>query len=472
MVKGVKIMDMLTCILNRSSDVPMYEQLYEYIKNEIIEGRILYESKLPSKRKLADFLQISQNTIEAAYNQLTAEGYVEVIPRKGYFVMAYEDLEYIPKDEIPKQKIKKKEKIRYQFLPGQIDTSNFPFEAWRKISKQFISKDYQELLLLGRSEGEYELQKEIANYLYHARGVLCTPEQIIIGAGVEILLQQLLLLLGDETVYGVEDPGYHLIYRILKTYPKEVYPLAVDEDGLMIENMEQSGIDVAYVTPSHHFPYGTILPVNRRIKLLNWALAKDNRYIIEDDYDSEFRYTGKSIPSLQSMDQSGKVIYLGSFSKSLMPSIRISYMVLPKPLLYRYETELSFYHSTVSRIDQHILAEFIKQGMFEKHLNRMRKVYRQKLETVIHTLKSLTNKISIIGGNSGLHVVLVIDNGMNEDELVQRAGDSYIQVSPLSSYMLVKKEDMLPTIVLGFAGIHADEIEEAIRLLLSSWKII
>ncbi|MGM9926433.1 MAG: PLP-dependent aminotransferase family protein [Bacillus sp. (in: firmicutes)] len=465
-------MDMLSCDLNRLSNVPLYEQLYEYIKNEIIQGRLSYQTKLPSKRKLADFLQISQNTVDTAYDQLTAEGYLEVIPRKGYFVMPYEDLEYIPQVDALHQQKEQKSDIIFHFHPSQIDTTNFPFSVWRKLSKQFISEQKSELLLLGDPQGEQELRNEIANYLYHARGVICTPEQIVIGAGVEVLLQQLVVLLGKDTVYGVEDPGFHLIHRILQTYPKEVYPLAVDEEGLILKGLEQANIDVAYVTPSHHFPYGTILPVNRRMKLLNWAASEDKRYIIEDDYDSEFRYRGKSIPSLQSMDQYGKVIYLGSFSKSLIPSIRVSYMVLPQSLLQRYKMELSFYHSTVSRIDQHILAEFIKKGMFEKHLNRMRKMYRQKLSTVIGILKAFSHQITIIGGNSGLHVVLVVNNGMDEEELVQRAEAAGIRVYPLSAYTLVKKENIQPTIVLGFAGIPEDQIDEALHLLLKSWEII
>lgn len=464
-------MDMLSCNLNRSDSVPLYEQLYEFIKKEIIEGRLLFQEKLPSKRKLAEFLQLSHNTVDAAYNQLTAEGYVEVIPRKGYFVMAYEDLEYIPKQEKPKPLEKKVNQTRFHFHPSQIDTSSFPFHAWRKLAKQFVTEEKQELLWLGSPKGECELQKEIANYLYHARGVICTPQQIIIGAGIEILLQQLLVVLKEDTVYGVEDPGYHLIHRILGTYPKEVHPLAVDADGLMVDGLEELGIDVAYVTPSHHFPYGTILPVNRRMQLLNWASEKEERYIIEDDYDSEFRYSGKAIPSLQSMDQHGKVIYLGSFSKSLMPSIRISYMVLPETLLKEHEEKLSFYHSTVSRIDQHILTEFIRKGLFEKHLNRMRKVYRQKLDLVTNLLKIYSNQISLIGGNSGLHVVLRIENGMSEKELVLRAAEANLKVYPLSDYMLVKKEKVTPTIVLGFAGIPTDKLEEAIMLLLSSWDI-
>lgn len=465
-------MDMLSCHLNRSDGVPLYEQLYKYIKKEILEGRLSFQDKLPSKRKLADFLQISHNTIDTAYNQLVAEGYVEVIPRKGYFVMAYEDLAYIPKPDKPKLPAKETRKVRYHFHPSQIDTESFPFHAWRKLAKQYVAEENRELLLLGNHKGEYELQKEIANYLYHARGVVCAPEQIIIGAGIEILLQQLLVLLDENTVYGVEDPGYHLIHRILSTYPKQVYPLEVDDEGLIVERLDDLAIDVAYVTPSHHFPYGNILPVNRRMQLLNWASANEERYIIEDDYDSEFRYSGKTIPSLQSMDQGGKVIYLGSFSKSLMPSIRISYMVLPETLLKKYEKKLSFYHCTVSRINQHMLAEFIQKGLFEKHLNRMRKVYRQKLELVLCRLKSYSQQISIIGGHSGLHVVLQIQNGMTEEELVERAAEEQIKVYPLSDYMLVKKENHTPTIVLGFAGIPIEQLEEALTVLLKSWKIV
>ncbi|MFS0784523.1 PLP-dependent aminotransferase family protein [Bacillus sp. 1P06AnD] len=463
-------MDMISCNLERSSGVSLYEQLYEFIKKEILNGHLPYQTKLPSKRKLADFLQISQNTVDTAYNQLVDEGYAEVVPRKGYFVLAHEDLEYVPKAEMPVEHLSKKEPIHYHFHPGQVDTAHFPVASWRKMAKQVISEENRELLLLGEAQGEYELRKEIATYLYHSRGVVCTPEQIIVGAGMEILLQQLLILLDHDTVYGVEDPGYHLIDRLLKTYPKEVHPLAVDEEGLIVDDLEQSGINVAYVTPSHHFPYGTILPVNRRMKLLNWAAAERNRFIIEDDYDSEFRYSGKSIPSLQSMDQGGKVIYAGSFSKSLMPSIRISYMVLPPSLSSRYSREISFYHCTVSRIDQHILAKFIREGMFEKHLNRMRKVYRQKLDMVLRIIRKEVDFITVIGGNSGLHVVLVIDNGQGEEELLEKAARAHIKVYPLSSYMLVKKQAMLPTFVLGFAGIPAEKLEDALTSLLACWK--
>ncbi|MBP2078749.1 PLP-dependent aminotransferase family protein [Oceanobacillus polygoni] len=463
-------MDMLSCHLNRTIDVPLYEQLYIFIKTEIVDGRLEYGSKLPSKRKLSEFLKVSQNTVETAYEQLVAEGYVDGIPRKGYFVLAYADLEYVQQTEASTEPDERAEEtVLYNFHPSWVDTENFPFAKWRKYAKNSMDKQYHSLLLLGDSQGEYELRREIAHYLYHARGVKCSPEEIFIGAGSEFLLQQLILLFDQKTVYGVEDPGYHVISRILSNYPNEVNPLEVDEDGVDVDAIENKRMNVVYVTPSHHFPYGSVLSVNRRVKLLNWAAAVEDRYIIEDDYDSEFRYSGKSIPALQGMDQAGKVIYLGSFSKSLIPSLRISYMVLPKPLLRKYKNKLSFYHCSVSRIDQHILTQFMKNGDFEKHLNRMRKIYRRKLEKTLEMLKPYQKDLQIIGEHSGLHIVLAVKNGMDEEELVYRARKANLKVYGLSSYSMEKRYSGDPKIILGFAGIPEEKLSKAIELLLGSW---
>ncbi|MBO1003900.1 MocR-like pyridoxine biosynthesis transcription factor PdxR [Pseudogracilibacillus auburnensis] len=466
-------MDMLSCHLNRSNDVPLYEQLYGFIKQEITEGHLEYGSKLPSKRKLSEFLKISQNTVETAYDQLTAEGYIEGIPRKGYFVLAYEDLEYVQTTtKSANEETTEKKELKYYFHPSRIDTENFPFTKWRKYARDTIDQAHHSLLLLGDKQGELELRQQIVHYLYHARGVKCTAEQIIIGAGSDILMQQLILLLHRNTIYGVENPGYHVILHILKSYQNKVHPLEVDDEGVKVSSIEQANIDTVYVTPSQHFPYGSVLSVNRRIKLLNWAAGRNDRYIIEDDYDSEFRYSGKSIPSLQSMDHSEKVVYLGSFSKSLIPSLRISYMVLPKHLLKKYrEKELSYYHCSVSRIDQHILSQFMKEGDFERHLNRMRKIYRRKLEKTLNVLKPYKEKVDVIGEHSGLHIVLTVKNGMEEQELIQRALKAEIKIHPLSSYSLEKKFDSSPKMILGFAGIPEDELESAIKLLLESWGL-
>lgn len=462
-------MEMLSCNLDRSSEIPLYEQLYQFIRNEIVDGRIHYKDKLPSKRKLSDFLQISLNTVEAAYGQLAAEGYVEVIPKKGYFVLKSEDLEYVKTDDKRMEKPTNHERdFRFHFHPTQIDSLHFPFQQWRKYLKNIVDEQNHSLLLLGDPQGEMELRAEISHYLYEARGVQCSPEQIVIGAGSETLLHQLIVLFKKDTVYGVEDPGFHLIQQILRSYPNKVVPLKVDSEGININHFPDSPMNVVYVTPARHFPFGTVLPVNRRAKLLNWAVNSEDRYIIEDDYDSEFRYSGKSIPSLQSMDKSGKVIYLGSFSKSLMPSIRISYMVLPKPLLKKYKEKLSFYHSTVSRIDQQVLAQFMANGDFERHLNRMRKVYRRKLAKVEEMIKPY-KWLRVVGERSGLHIVLEIDRGMDEMELVTHAEEKGCKIYPLSYYSFDEVRDKLPKIILGFAGIPEEDLDEALATLIKAW---
>ena len=467
-------MEMLSIHLEHNSEIPLYEQLYNYIKQEITGGRLKYGEKLPSKRKLAEYIKVSQNTVETAYEQLMAEGYIEGVPRKGYFVQAYEELEYIQKKRmLTKEKNENEVPLKYHFHPSWIDTGSFPFTKWRKYARDTIDKNNHRLLLLGELQGDLELRTEIANYLYHARGVHCSPEEIVIGAGSEILLQQLVHLFETTTVYGVEDPGYHVISKILKNYQNDVYPLDVDEEGVKVDEIDNTNINVVYVTPSHHFPYGSVLSVNRRVKLLKWAASSQNRFIVEDDYDSEFRYSGKTIPSLQSMDQAGKVIYLGTFSKSLIPSIRISYMVLPSELLKQYREKLSYYQCTVSRIDQHILTRFMQSGDFERHLNRMRKLYRNKLDKTLDILKKYRDTIEVIGEYSGLHLVLAIRNGMTEEELVKNAWrKASIKIYPLSYYLLDKQEFKgSPKIILGFAGIPEEELETALNLLINSWGL-
>lgn len=462
---------MFTCNLDRNSQTPLYEQLYGFIKEEIMAGKIKYGTKLPSKRKLSEFLVISQNTIEQAYDQLVAEGYIEGIPRKGYFVLAYEDLEYMQPIRFKKTSKAPAPEIKYNFHPSRIDTQNFPFHIWRKYARKIIDKENQELLLMGHWQGEKVLREEIAQYIYQARGVQASAENIILGAGVETLLQQLILLLGENKTYGVEDPGYHAISRILNNYQNNIFPLEVDEQGMKVAQLADNNPDIVYVTPSRHFPYGSVLSANRRIKLLNWATEKKARYIIEDDYDSEFRYEGKSIPSLQSMDQNGKVIYLGTFSKSLIPSLRISYMVLPNQLMEHYKERLSFFQCSVSRIDQHILASFMKDGEFEKHLNRMRKIYRRKMNLTLDLVTPYKEKIEILGDLSGFHLVIKVKNGYSEQQLLEQAMKHQMKVYPLSSYLLKHHEEEHPIIILGFAGILEDTLPKAIHALLTSWEI-
>ncbi|MBD8028099.1 PLP-dependent aminotransferase family protein [Ureibacillus sp. Re31] len=464
-------MDMLIFELEKNSSKPLYEQLYIGMKNAIITKQIDIGTKLPSKRKLADFLNISQTTIEIAYGQLLAEGYITSKPRVGFFVEEIDTLPYVEK-EPSKVAIETRttKKYQYDFHPGKIDTESFPFAQWRKYAKELFDNTSKEYLQVGEPQGEYELRFEIANYLYQSRGIICNPEQIVIGSGTEQLLPMILRLLEDSSKFALENPGYSAIPRI--HLQSNAIPIPVDEDGLIVEELEKTDANIVYITPSHQFPTGAVLSAARRTQLLKWAAAKGtNRYIIEDDYDSEFRYIGKPIPALQGMDKNEKVIYMSTFTKSLMPSLRVAYFVLPSTLLKAYKQIFSDYSATVPRFDQHILANFMKDGHFAKHLNRMRKIYRKKHDRLTNTFETFYPGITIKGDQAGMHVLISVPVDKTEEELKQQANTLNIAVYPVSDYLLKPIEYEHPTFLLGFGGIALDDIEPAIHRLMTCWGI-
>ncbi|WP_080873053.1 PLP-dependent aminotransferase family protein [Oceanobacillus timonensis] len=465
-------MDLLSVHLDKTNDIALYEQLYEFIKQEIVQERLPHGQKLPSKRKLANHLEVSQNTVETAFEQLVAEGYITSRPRRGFYVLAHGDLEFIEqttKKEAPKQD--EKPATLFDFSPNKIDTEAFPFSAWRKLNRQVIDEAHHDLLLLGEAQGDKVLREAIAHYVYHARGIDCDPDTIVVGAGVEVLMQQLLSLLPDSTVFGIEDPGYQLMVKLITHFGFLGRPLSMNEEGVSMEAVHLLEPDFIYVTPSNHFPYGTVTSINRRSQLLQWANETESRYIIEDDYDSEFRYTGKTIPPMKKMDFNDRVIYLGSFSKSLIPSLRISYMILPKKLLEQYRNRLTFQHSTVSRIDQHVLAHFIQDGYFEKHLNRMRKIYRRKFELVHELFEPYKPSIQLLGEQSGLHVVCEVKNGLTEQEILQRAKQQKIKLYSISYYATKDAIASYPQFVIGFAGIQEKKLEEAVKQMIDIFQL-
>ncbi|WP_203335042.1 PLP-dependent aminotransferase family protein [Planococcus beigongshangi] len=463
-------MDMLMFQLDKQNASPLYKQLYTAIKQAIIEGKISVDTKLPSKRKLADFLSISQTTVELAYGQLVAEGFIESRPRKGYYAQAIEELAYL---DLPQEEAVIPEKIDYvfDFNPAQIDTSSFPFATWRKLAKDVIDETNGDILLSGHPQGEDMLRLEITRYLFQSRGVVCQPNQIVIGSGTEQLMPLLIRLLPNTFIFGFENPGYALTHSIFSHHDRKSLPIPIDEDGINVNELENSPVDVAYVTPSHQFPTGSVLSAARRAQLLNWANAKPERYIIEDDYDSEFRYTSRPIPALQSMDLSGRVIYISTFSKSLMPSLRIAYMVLPNTLVHEYNKTFLHYSSSVPRFDQQIVAHFMKEGHFSRHLNRMRKLYKKKLEKLTATLASFAPAVKISGEQAGMHVVLTIETMFSEKQLIALAKDAGIRVFGLHSYDIGKSESSSPRIVIGFGGMTEFQIEQGIHELMASWKI-
>lgn len=468
---GVVAVEMLLIKLEKSTDTPLYEQMYNQIRRDITDGKLPVGMKLPSKRKLGDFLDVSQTTVELAYAQLAAEGFISSKPRKGFYVQAIEELAYAqPMQLSVKRPVEKIEDITFDFSPGKIDTESFPFTQWRKYAKDVMDESSKDLLLLGHPHGDWELRQEIARYLYHSRGVDCTPEQVIIGSGTEQLMPLVIRILGTAATYAIEDPGYPLTHHVFFHNNREAIPIAVDEEGMDVRSLQHSGATVAYVTPSHQFPTGIVLSAARRTALLNWASSGDEHFIIEDDYDSEFRYTGRPIPSLQGMDKGGNVIYLSTFSKSLMPSLRIAYMVLPLMLLSRYEKAFIHYSATVPRLDQHILARFMADGHFSRHLNRMRKIYKRKLQVLTEALSSYAPHVSFSGDEAGMHIILTVHTETNERSLAIAAKKASIRVYGLNGYRTAPKEGE-PSFLLGFGGLSTEAIKQAIEDLMYAWSI-
>ena len=456
--------------LNKQLKIPLYEQLYEGIKDAILTQQLTKHTKIPSKRQLADFLSISQTTVELAYNQLLAEGYIMSEPRVGFFVEDIVELPYIEKKLLPSTPISFTDEpiYTYNFSPSVIDEYSFPFAIWRKYTKQIIDEQNNFLLQTGHPQGEIVLRKEIAHYLYYSRGINCTPEQIIIGSGTEHLLPMILHLLNQQTALAVENPGYSALP--IHDKRNKIIPVDVDRDGVIIKQLEQTEANTIYITPAHQFPTGAVLSAARRAQLLKWANKAPDRYIIEDDYDSEFRYVGKPIAALQSIDHNDKVIYLSTFTKALMPSLRVAYFVLPKSLLASYQNNLSYYSSTVPRFEQHILASFMKNGDFAKHLNKMRKIYRKKHDSLITYLQTYYPQIQIDGAAAGMHFIIRFKSSLNASELILRARHANIYIRPVSDYMRNQMPLKHPAFLLGFGGLKLETLELAIDALMEAFE--
>lgn len=467
-------MNELTIPIDSNSKIHIYEQIYNYIKNEILEGRLTQGERLPSSRALALHLQISRSTVNLAYDQLLAEGYIEAVAYKGYFVSKIEKPLRLEKaDENNTAGVVEEKKYQFHFTSNGIDMKEFPYRTWQRITKEVLNDESKELFALGKPQGDLELRQTIAQYLFAARGVICSPKQIVIGAGNDYLLILLQMLLNKKSVIAFENPTYTKAYRIMESLGFGVRLIGMDENGINMEELENSGADIAYVMPSHQFPTGIVTSVGRRNELLKWASEEKQRYLIEDDYDSEFRYRGKPIPALQGMDHNGNVIYIGTFSKAIAPAIRVSYMVLPESLMQEYEKRGKLVSSTVSRIDQKILNEFIRCGAFERHLNRMRKIYKGKHDVLLDSLKGFRKKFKIQGDHAGSHILLCAKYDVKEQWLKEQAEEKGIKIYCLSDYVIENEgyKKRPATVILGYAGMEIEDIEKGIIALKEAWKI-
>jgi GntR family transcriptional regulator / MocR family aminotransferase len=463
----------LTPDLDANKPAPLYMQLYEYIKNKILQGHIQKGTALPSIRVLSKHLGISRNTIEAAYGQLIAEGYIESKPRVGFIVKELDE-ELQPKWMSPKiihtsiqQNI---EKPQYDFRYGHIDTSHFPMKVWRKCMNEALDAELEQILWYGERKGDIELRQQIADYLFQARGIYCSYEQIVIGSGIHQMTGLLCQLFSQQTdIVAMENPSYDGIRSVFTNHHYQIIPISLEEDGLNLKELEESNANIVYVTPSHQLPLGMVLPIGKRQKLLKWA-AKMNAFIIEDDYDSEFRYESKPIPALKALDTEDRVIYLGTFSKVLTPAIRVSYMVLPHQLLEAFQKKFHNYNQPVATMIQKSLALFMKQGHLERHIRKMRNIYARKQQTLITAIReNFGNRATIIGEKAGLHLLIQLKNLSNVDELVTKAERAGIKVYSAAKYWFDKSSPPPSYILLGFGGMSENDIIEGVRLLKKVW---
>lgn len=447
---------------------PLYFEIYRQLRQQIEQGELPAGSKLPSKRALASQLNVSVNTVDSAYSQLQSEGFVESRPKSGYYVCVIDALQKLalPK-HAPSAPEAAEDGVRVDFAPGGIALEKFPFSVWQRLLRGCF--DDPDALRRSERQGDPGLRQAVADYLYAARGVRCDAERVVIGAGTDNLMSILSYLLPDSCKLAVENPVYNKAYLLFSRMGHQVLPAEIDKQGVMIERLEGLDDVVLYTTPSHQYPLGISMPMGRRVKLLNWAGQGRFRYIIEDDYDSEFRYDARPLPSLQSIDHNDRVIYLGTFSRSVAPSVRVSYMVLPPALLECYHTRYAVFSSQVSRLEQAALREFLVRGHFETHLNRMRVYYRSKRKFLIDALAPLEGQLRIIGEAAGHHLTVKAENGLTEREMCRTALEQGVRVYPISPYFI----GPCPydgKVLLGFGGLSDDAIRVGAQSLIQAWK--
>lgn len=463
---------MLTYVLDKRTGVSLYEQLYRCVKEDILSGRLAAGQKLPSKRALAAHLEVSVITVRNAYEQLMAEGYLTGVEKKGYFVSSV--LPSVPElPQTPEEPPQPQEQTWFlDLVTNSIAAEDFPFTVWARLMRQTILEQGTGLLRSTPPQGAWALRRAIAGHLRQFRGMEVSAEQIIVGAGTEVLYSLLVQLFGRERLYGVEDPGYGKIARIYRAGGADVVAIPLDEAGLSVEELRRSGADVVHISPSHHYPTGLVMPIARRQELLRWAQERPERIILEDDYDSEFRFVGRPIPTLFSVDSSGQVVYINTFSKTIAPSIRISFMVLPRHLLAAFRQQLGFYACTVSAFEQYTLSQFLSGGYYEKHLSRMRKHYRQKRDAVIAAVRQspLAPHATITEEDAGLHFLLRLDGAPPDDVLRHRAEERGVRLAMLSDYYQRRDDAPEHVLVVNYTGIDPARLPAALERLAELWK--
>jgi GntR family transcriptional regulator/MocR family aminotransferase len=463
--------------IDRESKIPIYIQIYEQIKRDILSGNLPVELRIPSTRALANELHVGRNSVENAYDQLRLEGYITSIPGSGYIVnkLGFDLIQELPKEKLPsylvtKQPTRLPDIFKYSFQYGELDETNFPKKLWR----MHLADVLDEPLVhspnnYADGKGDSQLRQQIKKYLYLNRGVQCETEQIVLCSGTQSALEIIIKVLSVEKTIAMEEPCYDGARAVFQSSGFQIIPVPVGEEGIDLQKLSLQKASIVYLSPSHQFPTGAIMPIQNRMEILNLARKRD-MMIIEDDYDSEFRYKGRAIPSLQSIDQAGRVIYVGTFSKALSPGLRMSYLVLPNWLLGTYQEKYRGYQCTIPLIEQKTLLHFMQDGNWEKHIRRVCLSQKRKHDTLLAAIHNiLGDRVRVFGHYAGLHILLEFVDGQQEDTLLQKAQQYGVQVCPVSPFWLEKVNYGGNTVVLGYGKIKEKEIEPAVELLNKAW---
>ena len=461
---------MITYTFTNTGSDSLYEYLYKCIKNDILQGNIRAGEKLPSNRTFAKNLGISVITVENAYEQLIAEGYIYSIPKKGFYVTDLKKEVETEKKTVTKEMVPitgGESGYFADFTSNQTQSELFPFTVWTRMIREVLGENQIQLMTNPPCGGIYPLREAIAKYLKEFRGMTVLPEQIIIGAGTEYLYGLLIQLLGTDKIYAVENPGYRKIAKIYRSWKVACEYIDMDEEGVQIGELQRKRVDILHISPSHHYPTGIVMPVSRRYELLGWAAKSNSHYIIEDDYDSELRLGGQPIPTMQSIDVSDRVIYMNTFTKTLASTVRISYMILPPPLLEQFYERLSFYSCSVSNFEQYTLGKFIEEGFFEKHINRLRNHYHKKRDILLGAIREsrLGDLVHISGEEAGVHFLMEIQTEKEEEEFLTCAQTQGIRLSPLSAHYHNRETERKNVYVMNYSSVQMEDAQEIVRRL-------
>lgn len=426
---------MLTYTLKKEPGKSLYTALYEAVRTDIATGKLPAGMRLPSKRALAANLGVSVVTVESAYAQLIAEGYAEARERSGIYVCAIGNLPR-PDQKTPTFPERKSPAALLDVSGGTGEDAPFPFSVWVKTMRTVMGEKGKEILQPVEFSGAIELREAIASHLYQSRGLNVSPRQIVVGAGNEYLYGLLVQLLGRSCVFGVENPGYRKISGIYRANDVEIRHIPLDEQGMSVRALEESGAEIAHISPAHHYPTGIVMPIRRRNELLDWAYAREGRYIIEDDYDSELRHSGKPVPPLFSLDGRERVLYLSTFTQTISPSLRIAYVCLPPHLMHRLHEKLGFYTCAVPTFEQYTLARFISSGDYERHLNRLKKRLREKRLTLLEQIEkdAFGRQCRIVEKAAGTHFLLKLKTERSDADLKKMGEEVGLSLRFLSDY--------------------------------------